>query len=145
MKNVRVNSDSSVYSLMMPTSRKAPSVSDEKLQVVSAPKAPAVRSDDQLIDDFYARLTKQQLDWADSNKDSTVTKSEYMDSQARLAKIDNRVFDPATAEQYWNKLDPTGKGWLDESELREGYENLLPVSVGHLDANYAERLRTRQG
>ena len=98
---MRVNSDSSVYSLMMPTSRKAPSVSDEKLQVVSAPKAPAVRSDDQLIDDFYARLTKQQLDWADSNKDSTVTKSEYMDSQARLAKIDNRVFDPATAEQYW--------------------------------------------
>lgn len=140
---MRVNSDSSIYSLMMPTSRKAPSVSDEKLQVVSAPKAPAVRSDDQLIDDFYARLSKQQLDWADGNKDGKVTKSEYLDSQQRLANDDDRSFDAARAEDQWNTLDPSGKGWLDQTALRAGLESLLPVSVGHLDGNFGQRLRTR--
>ncbi|CDM62722.1 hypothetical protein LPU83_pLPU83d_1352 (plasmid) [Rhizobium favelukesii] len=33
---------------------------------------------------------------------------------------------------------------LNEDELREGPERMLPVGVGHLDAGYAERLRARQ-
>ncbi|MEK1896060.1 MAG: EF-hand domain-containing protein [Rhizobium sp.] len=143
---MKVGSDNAIYSLFVPRARNAPSVVDQKIGTAFSqpPKAQPVRTDAQLTDDFYARLTKQQVDWADTDKDGKVTKSEYMDGQSRLAQLDGRPFDSATSEGHWAKLDATGKGWLNEDELREGLERMLPVGVGHLDAGYAERLRTRQ-
>lgn len=138
--------DSSIFGLFTPRPRRPPSIAEEGLGVASSapPKAPRVGSDAQRVDDFYARMTKQQLDWADSNRDGNITKAEYMDGQKRLAEKNDRKFDSASSNTHWTKLDPTGKGTLDPNELREGLEALLPVKVGHLDANDAERLRKRQ-
>ncbi|MCD2183703.1 EF-hand domain-containing protein [Rhizobium sp. GN54] len=138
--------ESSILSLMTPRTRKAPSTAEEGLGVLSSPPArtPSVRSDAQRIDDFYARMSKQQLDWSDANKDGKVTKDEYMDGQKRLAEMNDQEFDSARSNAHWAKLDPDGKGALDANELQDGLEKLLPVGVGRLDANFAERLRRRQ-
>ncbi|PKA42297.1 hypothetical protein CWR43_17235 [Rhizobium sullae] len=143
---MRIGSDNSIYSLFAPKSRKGPSVADEKIDMTPTqpPRAPPVRTDEQLVAEFYARLTKQQLDWADADNDDRVTKNEYMDGQVRLAQLNGRPLDATSFESHWTTIDPTGKGWVDEAELREGLEKMLPVRVGHLDANYAERLRTKQ-
>ena len=138
--------ESSILSLMTQRTRKAPSTAEEGLGVLSPPpaKTPAVRSDAQRIDDFYARMSKQQLDWSDANKDGKVTKAEYMDGQKRLAEMNDQEFDSARSDAHWAKLDPDGTGSLDASALQEGLEKLLPLGTGRLDANFAERLRTRQ-
>lgn len=142
---MKVTSDNSIYSLMVPTSRKGPSVKDQGIGVVATPaKTPSVRTDAQLIDEFNSRLAKQQLDWADSDKNGEVSKAEYLEGQKKLAALNDRQYDSQVAERHWAKLDPTGTGSLSEDELREGLGQLLPVKVGHLDSNFAERLRAKQ-
>ncbi|CAH0340877.1 hypothetical protein RHI9324_02559 [Rhizobium sp. CECT 9324] len=140
---MKIGSDNSIYGLFVPQTRKAPPNADQKMDVVPQPRqnTPEMKSPGQLISDFHDRLTKQQLDWADANKDGSVTKDEYLDGQARLAQANGRPYDPAQAEKHWATLDPTGKGSLDKDELDEGLRQLLPVSAGHLSADYAERLR----
>ena len=140
---MRVGSDMSLYAVARSKIQKLPLSDQNSLAAMPPAEAPEIRSDVQLVSDFYARLTRQQLDWADKNQDQKLTKDEYMAGQARLAASDHRVFDPGRAEDHWSKLDRDGKGWIDESDLANGYQALLPVSVGHLDADYAERLRIR--
>ncbi|MGO4355165.1 EF-hand domain-containing protein [Rhizobium sp. RAF36] len=141
---MKVGQDNSIYSLFTPKAHnKSPSVADEKLDVSRAApqKAPAVRSDQELAADFHARMAKQSLDWADADNDGKVTKQEFLDGQARLAEQDNRPNDAKANERKWSAIDAEGKGWVDEGGLRGGLEKIFPVSVGHLDPDYAERLR----
>lgn len=144
---MKVGTDNSIYSLFTPTPRaRGPSIADEKINFSATPppEAPPIRSDQELVSDFYARMTKQQLEWADTDQDGKVTKSEYMDGQTRLAELNGKPNDPQSSEDEWAKLDSEGKGWLNETELRSGLEKLLPVKVGHLDPKQAERLRYPQ-
>ena len=60
-----------------------------------------------------------------------------------LAEANDRTFDSEASSERWAKLDPAGKGALDANALQEGLETLLPVKVGHLDGNVADRLRSR--
>lgn len=145
---MRVGSDNSIYSLLASSPRKGPSIADAKMGgavQVNAPKIPAVRSDQELIADFHARMSKQALDWADNDKDGKVTKSEFMDGQSRLAEMNGTPHDTAYSESKWAKLDATGRGWVTAEELGDGLQKIFPVNVGHLGAGYAERLRNRQG
>ena len=141
---MKVGSDNSIYSVFSTASRRPPSIADEAM-VVSEPaqaKAPSGASDRQLIADFNARMAKQSLDWADSDKDGRLTKDEYMSGQARLAELNDRPNDTAGNEERWSKIDTAGKGWVDEAELGQGLAKVLPVGVGHLDQGFAERLRS---
>ncbi|WP_438754896.1 EF-hand domain-containing protein [Pararhizobium sp. O133] len=143
---MKIGSDSSLYALIAQTRRNAPSVTDEKMAMgnTPVPKAPTVRSDQELIAEFHARMSKQALDWADTDQDGKVTKAEFMDGQARLAELNGQPHDTAYSESKWAKLDVGGKGWVSGDELDEGLGKIFPVKVGHLDSGYAERLRTRQ-
>ena len=138
--------ESSIFSVMTSRTRKAPSIAEEGPGVTSSPPArtPPARSDTPRLDDIYKMMTRQQLDWSDANKDGNVTKAEFMDGQKRLAESNDQQFDSTRSNAHWAKLDPGGKGSLDANELQEGLEKLLPVNTGRLDANFAERLRTRQ-
>jgi len=141
---MKVVSDNSIYSILQRASRRPPSIADEAM-VLPGPaqaKAPSSASDSQLIADFNARMAKQSLDWADSDKDGRVTKDEYMSGQARLAELNDRPNDTAGNEQRWAKLDTSGKGWVSEDEVAEGLAKILPVGVGHLDRGIAAPLRT---
>lgn len=135
---MKVGSDNSVYSLFVPKARKSPSVKDEAMEVPpqQPPKAPPLRTDDELVAEFHSRMARQAMEWADTNKDGTVTKSEYLDGQTRLAALNDRPYDASYNEDRWAKLDTTGKGYVNEDELREGLTKIFPVSVGHLDPNY---------
>ncbi|QRM55283.1 EF-hand domain-containing protein [Sinorhizobium sp. BG8] len=138
--------ESSMFSMIASRTRKAPSIAEEGPGVASSSpaKTPSVRSDALRVDDFYARMAEQQLNWSDANRDGNVTKAEYMDGQRRLAEMNDQTFDSAHSNAHWAKLDPDDKGSVDVNELREGLENLLPIGGGHLDANFAERLRGRR-
>lgn len=141
---MKVGQDYSIYSLVTPKAHnKAPSLADEKLDVPRAApqKAPPVRSDQELIADFHARMARQSLDWADVDKDGKVTKQEFLDGQARLAELDNQPNDTQANERKWSVIDAEGNGWVNERGLRNGLEKIVPVNVGHLDPAYAERLR----
>ncbi|WP_105423556.1 EF-hand domain-containing protein [Neorhizobium sp. T25_27] len=143
---MKIGADNSLYTLIAQTRRNTSSVADEKVGVrqPSASQAPAVRSDQDLISEFHTRMSKQALDWADTDKDGKVTKAEFMDGQARLAELNGEPHDTAYSESKWAKLDARGKGWISEEELHNGLEKIFPVQVGHLDSGYAERLRTRR-
>ncbi len=141
-----VGTDISAYITLSLKTKKAPSIADEKIQTMTntGPKAPAVRTDQELVADFHSRMAKQALDWADTNKDGAVTKAEYMAGQARLSALNGKPNDQAANERRWTMLDPTGKGSLSETEIRGSLEKIFPVTVGHLTADYAERLRNPQ-
>jgi len=136
---MKVGSDNSIYSILSTASRRRPSIADEAM-VLPGPASGA--SDSQLIADFSARMAKQSLDWADSDKDGRVTKDEYMSGQARLAELNERPNDTAGNEQRWAKLDTNAKGWVGKDELVEGLAKILHVGVGHLDRGIAAPLRT---
>ena len=142
---MKVGSDNSVYSLFVPKTRKAPSVADEKIDVkpTEPPKAPPVRTDEQLVADFYARMAKQLFEGSDANDDGEVTKDEYMTAQEHLAGLNGRQWDVKSSENHWAKLDPTGRGSATEDEILQGLKNTINVKVGHLDPDYAAALRTR--
>jgi hypothetical protein len=72
-----------------------------------------------------------------------MSKDEYMAAQKRLANADNRIFDIDAAEDRWSTFDPTGKGAIDKDEIIEGLKILLPLKVGHLDADMVERIRAQ--
>jgi hypothetical protein len=143
---MKIGSDSSIYGLFSPKPRTAPSIADEGILFTrsSAPQAPTIQSDQEAISDFHARMAKQSVDWADTNKDGRVTKAEFMDGQARLAQMNDRPNDTEANERRWATLYPHDSGSVGESELREGYEKILPVSIGHLDAGYAQRLSLKR-
>lgn len=86
-------------------------------------------------------MAKQSLEWADTNKDGRVTKEEYMSGQARLAELDNRQNNVARNEERWATIDAADKGWVNETELKDGLSKIAPVRVGHLEPGFAERLR----
>lgn len=140
---MKVGSLTSIYRTIPPASNKLPIAADERMALPSSArtKAPPATSDSQLVADFHARMARQSLDWADSDKDGRVTKDEYMAGQARLAELNNNPNDVAGNEERWAAIDTAGKGWVNETELGEGLAKMFPVSVGHLDAGYAERLR----
>lgn len=141
---MKVDSDNSIYSLFVPKAKKSPSVADEKFDVnVQPPKAPQVKSDEELVGDFYSRMADQLVDAADVNGDGKVTKDEYMAAEKRLAEANHKPFDQKSAENYWSKLDTTGKGSASEDDILGGLKNILNVNVGHLDPGYAEAFRTR--
>ncbi|WP_428414813.1 EF-hand domain-containing protein [Pararhizobium sp.] len=144
---MKVGSDNSIYSLLAHSSRKAPSLADAKMSSGQTQplKTPAVRSNDDLVADFHARMAQQALDWADTDKNGKVTKSEFMDGQARLAELNGKPHDTAYSEAKWAKLDKSSNGWVSAKELDDGLKKLFPVQVGRLDSGYAERLRNRQG
>ncbi|MFC5757940.1 EF-hand domain-containing protein [Rhizobium sp. GCM10022189] len=140
---MKVSPDSSIYSVFSTTSRRPPSIADEKI-VRPQPeqtKAPPSERDSQLVADFHARMARQALDWADSDHDGKVTKDEYMRGQARLAELNNRPDDQAANEARWSAIDTSGKGWVDEAGFGDGLAKIFPVSVGHFDQGFAERLR----
>ncbi len=137
--------DSSIFNLFAQRPRKAPVAETAPgATTPPQPRPPSLRSDAQRVDDFHARMAKQQLDWADANKDGSLTKAEYMDGQKRLAEANDRTFDSEASSERWAKLDPAGKGALDANALQEGLETLLPVKVGHLDGNVFQRLLARR-
>jgi len=142
---MRVGSESLIFSLFMPKGHKAPSIADEKIDFkpVNPPKAPAVKSDEELLADLYDRTAQQLIDDADVNDDGMVSKDEYMAAQKRLADMDKRIFDPVSTEERWEKFDPTGKGTLDKSEVIEGLKKVLPLGIGHLDQAQADAIRFR--
>ncbi|MDW9594944.1 EF-hand domain-containing protein [Sinorhizobium meliloti] len=143
---MKIGSDNSLYTLIAQTRRNALSSVSEKMDTrqAQAPTMPTVRSDQELIAEFHSRMSKQALDWADTDKDGKGTKAEFMDGQARVAEMNGEPHDTAYSESKWAKLDTNGKGWVSESELHDGLEKIFPVSVGHLDSGYAERLRSRR-
>ncbi|MEH6691114.1 MAG: EF-hand domain-containing protein [Pseudorhizobium pelagicum] len=141
---MKVTSDHAVISLIASMSRKD-AISDfepptENLKRQSRLPLNSPQGED-LVDVFHARLAKQQLDWADTNKDGAITEMEYLDGQARLAALNGQPYDPTVSEGIWAKLDTEGKGWISSDELSEGLKKLLPVRAGHLDPGYADRLR----
>ncbi|QRM45784.1 EF-hand domain-containing protein [Rhizobium sp. BG4] len=140
---MKVGPDNSIYSVFSTANRRPPSIYDEKmvLPASSETKAPPAASDSQLVADFHSRMARQSLDWADADKDGRVTKDEYMSGQARLAELNDRPNDTAGNEKRWSEIDTGGKGWVNETELNDGLAKMLPVSVGHLDQGFAERLR----
>lgn len=141
---MKVGTDNSIYSLFASLARtKAPSIAEENKDFVEVPPArtPALRSDQELVGDFYARMSKQKLDWADTDQDGKVSRAEYMDGQARLADLNNMPNDPAATERDWAAFDTDGKGWVNEEEIRSGLEKMFPVGVGHLSPAQADRLR----
>ena len=140
---MKVGSYNSIYSVFSSTNLRPPSIADEKMALLPSvePKAKPTTSDDQLVAGFHARMARQSLDWADSDKNGKVTRDEYLNGQARLAELNDRPNDTAANEKRWATIDTTGKGWVDETELGEGLAKMLPVSVGHLDRDLAERLR----
>jgi hypothetical protein len=101
------------------------------------------KTDDQLLAELYDRTAQQTLDDADIDGDGLMSKDEYMAAQKRLADADNRIFDIDAAEERWSTFDPTGKGAIDKDEIIEGLKILLPLKVGHLDADMAERIRAQ--
>ncbi|KQV73270.1 hypothetical protein [Rhizobium sp. Root1220] len=140
---MKVGLDSSVYSVFARQAVNAPSVSDDKFELPSSSspaKVPALKTDAQLLDDFYNRLVQSNFR-ADADKDGLVSKDEYVQSKKELAAADDRPYDATVVERHWNVLDPTGKGSVDQGEMRSGVERLLPVSVGHLSDADAARLR----
>ena len=141
---MKVGRNNSIYSVFSTASRRPPSIADEKMALPGSSEttaAPPAVNDSQLIADFHARMARQSLDWADSDKDGRVTKDEYMSGQARLAQLDNRPDDKVANEKRWAKIDTSGKGWVDETELSDALAKMFPVSVGHFDQGFAERLR----
>ncbi len=140
---MKIGSDTSIYSVFSTSGRTPSSTNDEKmiLPESAAEKARATTSDSQLVTDFHSRMARQSLDWADADKDGKVTKDEYMSGQARLAELNERPDDKVGNENRWAAMDTTGKGWVDESELGNGLKKIFAVGVGHLDEDFAERLR----
>jgi hypothetical protein len=140
---MKVLSDNSIYSVFSTANRRPPSIDNEKMVLPSPeqPTAAPAASDSQLVADFQARMARQSLDWADSDKNGKVTEEEYMSGQARLADLNHRPDDKTANEKEWAAIDVTGKGWVDQTELGNGLAKMLPVSVGHFDQGYAERLR----
>lgn len=139
---MRVGSENSIYSLFVPKPRKSPSIGDD-FKTAEPPKAPSIRSDGELVADFYARMARQQVEGSDADHDGQVTKDEYMVAQQRLAEANDKQFDKDAAEARWSKLDATGKGWANEDDILQGLKTMLTVKVGHLDAGYAAALRNR--
>ena len=141
-----VGSDNSVRSVFNAMPRVAVSVfGEEKYEKTSGEAANALpaKSDDQLLADLYDRTAQQTLDDADIDGDGMMSKDEYMAAQKRLANADNRIFDIDAAEDRWSTFDPTGKGAIDKDEIIEGLKILLPLKVGHLDADMVERIRAQ--
>lgn len=139
---MKIDFHSSVYSVLARQTGNSPSVSDEKFELPSSTptKIPALKTDAQLVDDFYRRLVQSNFA-ADTNEDGRVSKEEYAQSNKELAAANGRPYDAAVVDRHWNVLDPTHKGSVDQDEMRAGLERLLPVSVGHLSEAEAARLR----
>lgn len=140
-----VGSDNSVRSVFNTMPRVPVSVFDESRidAKTEAPKAPPAKTDDQLLADLYDRTAQHTLDDADIDGDGLMSKDEYMAAQKRLADADDRIFDVDAAEERWSTFDPNGKGAIDKDEIIEGLKILLPLKVGHFDADMAERIRAR--
>jgi hypothetical protein len=115
------------------------------LAAVEKSKQTPPSSDTKLIADFHARMARQSLEWADSDHDGKLTKAEYTSGQSKLAELNHRPDDKKGSEDSWAAIDATGKGWVDEAELEGAFAKILPVSVGHLDPGFAERLRNPRG
>ena len=138
---MRIGSENSVYSLFRPSTRAA-TVADEKIDLTPSEAAPASqgKSDGELLADLYDRTAQQMLDFSDIDGDGQMSKDEYFAAQKRLADADKRMFDPDAAEQRWSTLDPEGKGAIGKDEIIEGLKILLPLKVGHLDADAVKRI-----
>jgi hypothetical protein len=141
---MKIGSESSIFGLFMPKTRKAPSMADEKIdfKAVPSPKTQA-KSDEQILADHYDRAAQQLLDYADADNDGFLSKDEYMGAQKRMADTDKRPFDLHTIEGFWTKLDPNGKGAIDKAEVVEGLRASLPLNIGHLDPSTADAIRNR--
>lgn len=135
---MRVGADNSVYSLFVPRAHKAPSVNDESIEAAPRRKVDeaSLPTNEERIAQFYDGLASSQMQWADIDKDGSVTRDEYLAGQARLADQNGHAYDPIGSEDRWSIIDPTNKGYVDQAEMREGMTKIFKVKIGQLPAGY---------